>query len=359
MQQFRRKVSSLNKLVVISFICSFTVTKALAQSHEVFNNLDSALMYPGVVKELVIDSTCYQISPRIGELIALEVLRIDRSPIQELPLEIFRLPKLRILSLVGIDRVNVDSVLNNIKQSKSIEVLALDRIKVHYIPKLSIILDGIKVLQISYADLQSLSGISAIMPNLSSLSIRGNSNCRYEDELSGLVGLRILDVSDCDLERLPEQVLNVKNLMGLIMANNEELDMDALFLQLERFKSLRILVLDSCRIRKLPHSVRGLNELDELSLSFNMLSRLPLWITLLPKLRRFNARNNEIDELPSDLWVMNRLSYVDLRYNRIRTIAAEDIELPLVQLYLEGNPLDESTLAMMARWFPGWIDVLH
>ena len=91
--------------------------------------------------------------------------------------------------------------------------------------------------------------------------------------------------------------------------------------------------------------VQHLISLEELNIRGNAVSDLRPLRTL-EELRILNVRENRISDL-TPLRVLDRLEDINLRFNEIEDVSPlQDHEQPLVRLYLEGNPIvDTSPLA--------------
>ncbi|XP_060599717.1 leucine-rich repeat-containing G-protein coupled receptor 4-like [Ruditapes philippinarum] len=143
-------------------------------------------------------------------------------------------------------------------------------------------------------------------------------------------GIKVLKVRDIGLDLQNMTSLNfVKDLHTL-----EELDLSgnlefgvemlpAIFVEQE-IHSLKVLSLSLCRIRDInPHGFIGLNNLREMDLSQNYLSRVPRALNRLSLLRKLTLRENDITVIyHGDFTELNCLEELDLSKNLLGQIEA-------------------------------------
>lgn len=90
---------------------------------------------------------------------------------------------------------------------------------------------------------------------------------------------------------------------------------------------------------RLPENVGDLRHLKRLDLSRNRLAELPEWLGALAALEELVLRDNRLVELPASLAGLSRLVLLDAAENRLLEVAPEIATMPrLEQLELRGNP---------------------
>lgn len=145
-----------------------------------------------------------------------------------------------------------------------------------------------------------------------------------------VTGLKILKAKDIglDLQNITSLhfLRNVHSLEELDLSGNMEYGVDMLqtiFVEHE-IHSLKILSLSLCRIRDInPHAFIGLNNLREMDLSQNYLSRVPRAINRLGLLRKLSLRENDITVIYyGDFSDLNCLEELDLSKNLLGQIEA-------------------------------------
>ncbi|MFX1392589.1 MAG: leucine-rich repeat domain-containing protein [Promethearchaeota archaeon] len=105
-----------------------------------------------------------------------------------------------------------------------------------------------------------------------------------------------LDLSDCNLTSIPDEVFSFPNLKELILSRN---NFTSLPKEIGNLTSLEILELSHNKLTTLPDEIGDLRALQKLYLSFNHISNLPTSISKLTSLRLISIYSNPInvDEL--------------------------------------------------------------
>jgi Leucine-rich repeat (LRR) protein len=93
------------------------------------------------------------------------------------------------------------------------------------------------------------------------------------NSLKGFDSLQHLNLSEINLSRLPDGIINLPMLQTLDLTGNPRLDFSSVFTQLSRVKSLEQLELRYCKLAKLPGSIFALKNLKKINLSWNQLQR--------------------------------------------------------------------------------------
>lgn len=98
-----------------------------------------------------------------------------------------------------------------------------------------------------------------------------------------------MSISDTNLENLPEDFGNLKDLNFISIIKNQ--------------------------LTSLPESIGELNNLKELMLSGNNLTSLPESFVNLISLQKLDLSNNQFKEIPTQLWALKKLTQLDLNGN--------------------------------------------
>jgi len=83
---------------------------------------------------------------------------------------------------------------------------------------------------------------------------------------------------------------------------------------------LRVLNVSNNRLQKIPFSIFSLKNLEDLDLSFNFITFLPQVITKLLKLQTLDIKSNQIGQLPKTLFSMRHLQKCDVSGNEFSTL---------------------------------------
>lgn len=174
------------------------------------------------------------------------------------------------------------------------------------------------------------------MQNIKKLILSNNSLQSLPDSIAGLKNLIELDLSANQLNSFPESILKLRRLEYLDLSGNNILKTPQSLFQ---SKTLRFLYLQSNSIMLLPDSLNtpileelylnhnglknffkyiGPNRIKVLDLSNNLIEELPIELMNLQKLEVLNASGNQIAFIPKDLPSLPYLSYLFLRGNQIQ-----------------------------------------
>ncbi|KAK9535644.1 hypothetical protein VZT92_008014 [Zoarces viviparus] len=137
--------------------------------------------------------------------------------------------------------------------------------------------------------------------------------------LKRMVDLTELLLQDCRLERLPSALLALANLRTLDLQHNNLRTLEEL-LSLAHLRRLSCLRLAYNRVVALPASVGVLRGLEILDLSNNQLQSLPPALFTLRCLRRLLVAGNLLEVLPAEVKSLQLLTELDLSGNRVESL---------------------------------------
>ena len=198
--------------------------------------------------------------------------------------------------------------------------------------------------------------------NLEYLSLRGDRLRSLPPQLFELERLKVLDLSDNDLDLLPEEFTNLRSLEELYLDQALKLDFDQALAVLGGLPNLKVLSMKNDSLLVIPESIADLNRLETLDLGGNKFTELPsgllklrnlkelyldresgldfrsafILLGKLPSLRILHLESNGLKVLPEtindihSLEVLylngNQLSMVDLKRNRLQQLMLVDLE---------------------------------
>ncbi|MDR2519628.1 MAG: hypothetical protein LBC69_01005 [Eubacteriaceae bacterium] len=148
----------------------------------------------------------------------------------------------------------------------------------------------IKELYFNNNKFTSFSNIDAC-PNLETLILSNNTLANAPNALAKLKNIVILDLSNNQLETVP-QMSNLAKLSQANFSGNKLADVPLVF---SPSAPLAILNLDNNQISVIPEGVAELSSLEFLSLNVNTVKKLPLFLASMPSLKVLQVSLNEID----------------------------------------------------------------
>lgn len=103
---------------------------------------------------------------------------------------------------------------------------------------------------------------------------------------------------------------------------------------------LSCLQLQNNNLKQLPVELWRLTSLEELNLGYNKLVSLPNEIGLLTNLRELFLHSNELEEIPSEIGRLTHLTVLDLTNNKLEYLPGELLDLELWKFWIDGNPFN-------------------
>ncbi|GAX75982.1 hypothetical protein CEUSTIGMA_g3425.t1 [Chlamydomonas eustigma] len=339
------------------------------------------------LKELNLDYTDIKgVHPGIGNLRHLEGLQLEGL---ELPSPLDAIYASNPLQLVQLHNTTLTS-------------LDLSDLGLSIFPTQLSRLTGLTALNLSKNDITTLPEELGLMTNLKALNTSSNplrSPFSQVKEVFGELALiefcnkaaDKMDLTNCGLEELPEEVKShagalqqiklgnnklktipawissFKNLNTVVLDSNalKELPMDIMELpklvivmassnaitsipaNLGDFVGLQALILHGNKVSVLPPSVGRLPDLKALSVSANCLTSLPEELGLCTALRLLDMSGNEISALPRSLGKLTRLRTFKAAANKLTTMPQEMLQATmLTEVAFSGNqfPVSEEVV---------------
>lgn len=152
------------------------------------------------------------------------------------------------------------------------------------------------------------------------------------------IHLESLDLSDNQIDTIPETMNQLTQLKNLILKNNRSLK--ELPDSIGELPQLSHLDLAWSSLTKLPTSIGDLSKLKKLTIEWNHLTSLPTTIGNLSELEELNARSNEIKSLPTSIGQMTNLKRLSVDENQLTSLPETIGSLSnLEELFLGDNQL--------------------
>lgn len=135
----------------------------------------------------------------------------------------------------------------------------------------------------------------------------------YLDSIGEITSIKKLDLSDCDLDRLPDSIANLKNLKSIKFRNNKNIKNVPNWIG--KLTNLEYFDCAGCDIKEIGDIANNTN-LSELVLDYNRkLKKLPNGIGNLKKLTRLTASTCDLRELNDELLECSNLYLIDVHMN--------------------------------------------
>ena len=161
--------------------------------------------------------------------------------------------------------------------------------------------------------------------HLGNINLCGNHLFEIPPGISALRGLQWLRLAD--------------NMLGPGLESAPSAVRQRALAEIVELEHLKVLDLDSNRLRELPPGLEGLG-VETLSLEFNHIHRLPFEVGSLRELKELRLRRNQITEVPGFIKGCEKLETLDVRDNLITEIPGWVDELPsLHTVRWGGNPV--------------------
>jgi Leucine-rich repeat (LRR) protein len=182
------------------------------------------------------------------------------------------------------------------------------------------------------------------------------------EEIKELKNLKELELSRCDLKKIPTQVMSILSIEVLICWENEithlphqisklknlrELNLSKnklknIPLSIGKLSNLRKLSIFDNKIKKIPETIGNMKSLEEIDLYSNKIKVIPKEIWKLSNLKEFSLGSNQIQEISKEIMTLKKLERLSLSENKIKEIPKEIGELEsLGELYLDDNEIEE------------------
>ncbi|XP_037277317.2 protein scribble homolog isoform X3 [Rhipicephalus microplus] len=355
-----------------------------------FNIPDDVLRYARTLEELLLDANHIRDLPRgLFRLTKLRRLSVNDNEISQLPADIANL-----MNLVDLDvsKNDIQEIPENIKYLKSLQSADFSSNPLSKLPAGFVQLRSLTVLGLNDVSLTQLPHDFGSLSNLVSLELRENYLKGLPLSFAFLVKLERLDLGSNDFEELPVVVGQLSSLQELWLDSNElstlpkeigqlrrlmcldvsenklshlpdELcDLESLtdlhfsqnYLEslpedIGRLRKLTIFKVDQNRLGSLPESIGDCVSLQELILTDNLLTELPASIGRLVNLNNLNADCNQLSELPAEIGQLVRLGVLSLRENCLQKLPPETGTLRRLHvLDVSGNRLQNLPLTVTA-----------
>lgn len=246
----------------------------------------------------------------------LKVLRLSFESLEQVPIWMHTLQNLEELHICGplSNELSRSSNLDTLRELKKLRVLTL-RSKLAKIP----------------------SGVADVSGHLLRLCVHNEgSRLQAFSSLKKLVNLATLELTACELERLPSAIFSLGNLQELDMRENSLTTVEEI-LSLQHCRRLSTLRLWHNSITSIPEHISKLRSLETLDLSWNKIPKLSAKLCYCTKLRHLDLSHNQLTCLPPEIGILQSLWHFSAAYNLLETLPDELFSCKRLRSLTLGN----------------------
>lgn len=122
------------------------------------------------------------------------------------------------------------------------------------------------------------------------------NSCKISSKIWSLPHLTQLHLTQCNLKRIPEALVNLKKTLTILDVSNNQIEQihSTFFLQMHGLKTLN---LNHNRLTLIPFEIAFCRSLVSLDISYNLITKLPFTFCTLSKMRELNVSHNQLDHL--------------------------------------------------------------
>lgn len=176
-------------------------------------------------------------------------------------------------------------------------------------------LKALKELNLSNCSLKTLPQELVCLQGLESLHLGSN---KFQGVVPRVIcelkNLKTLILGECGLNDLPDEFAKLQGLESLTLVNNGLYEFPKALCQLTSLKKLDLL---RCGLETLPYEIVNLQGLEELVLGYNIFKEFPNALCGLINLKSLNLANCGLETLPDTLEVLQKLEKLYLPLNQL------------------------------------------
>ena len=305
---------SSNEMTVFPAI--LTTLKSLKKLNLAHNQLSSLPLFPGHVQLIDLTQNKFRVVPDFSPELA--VLSLDFNLIEEWSKQIDGLRRL-YLNMNRLRRIDPQLHFENL------EVLEISKNRLEEVPNLEMFAPNLKKFD---ASLNFLVEFPTFPKGITEIVLNQNRIREIGRDIVQLESLTTLELNENELESVPELPASIESFSAMKNRIKETARCST--------PKLSHMFLIGNRLEAFP--LYENNGVKEVFLMRNCLRRITL-DCLLATLTRINVTDNEITEIPPDLFSLPKLTHLNLAKNRLTTLPEELKNAKLVCLNISENPV--------------------
>lgn len=293
---------------------------------------------PSLIRLTITNSSLDELNPLFERLTKLKNLNLSHNSLEEFPAVILKLPKLESLYL-GHNRL--ETLPETLGQLKNLKELSLaENTNIEFSPTLLNSFVRLEKLDLSGIRFDGLWFNPTILVNLKYVDLRKSDLGLYPMDFTTLTKLEVLNLYDCELEKLPKGLGNLKQLKSLDLGYNDiSLFPDEV---IKNFKELDSLKIEKNLLGSIPNVQLAVKSLKKLDISSNPIFELS--ITDIENLRIvtcLDIGNIGITSFPENTDLGNKIHTLDVSKNELSTLPETIFKLEeLKELLCNDNKIE-------------------
>lgn len=227
----------------------------------------------------------------------LETLHLKFTTVEKIPSWIFLLKNLKELYLAGCMDNYSFAHLEGLQDLKNLTTLYL-KTSIPRIPPV----------------------VTDMLPSLQKLSVNNEGNrLLILISLKKLITLTCLELINCDLERIPHAIFSLAELREIDFKGNNFKTVEEI-ISFQHLAKLTCLKLWHNSIAYIPLQIGALANLEQLYLNHNNIDVMPLQLFLCNKLRVLDLGHNNLSFIPEEIQLLKNLQYFSVTNNSIELL---------------------------------------
>ncbi|KAE9456958.1 hypothetical protein C3L33_11130, partial [Rhododendron williamsianum] len=212
-------------------------------------------------------------------------------------------------------------------------------------------LEDLERISLMHNDISELPIRPPVCPRLTTLLLKANHLSMIpESFFTNMRSLVVLDLSENQIQSLPESVSNLEKLHALILGDCPRLEYVP---SLEKLIALKVFKLNSSLIEEVPKGIEKLVNLRELDLSCSRrLGKFPGWmLRRLSKLQYLRMDETRVEVLVEDLLCLRQLKVVWVQFQNVRELTRYVTSQQCQGLEMYGLVVRRSLLKDLNTWY--------
>ncbi len=263
-------------------------------------------------KLALVNNAIRELPAWIGDLRALQEIRLSSNPLTSLPERLAELGELRVLDLSLTKLTSIPSWAGKLR---SLRRLVLTNSAIERLPEEIGDLAELEALLSGQNKLTALPESIGRLGKLTELDVSKNAIEQLPESMGGLSSLRVLKIAHNPLRALPEALARLP-IDALDLEGLPQLDWEQALAVVAKMPSLTLLRVNQA-LPALPRAVAELRRLKTLRLVAVGLTEVPPEVTALPAIETLSLDQNQLTTLPDAIGAMPALKTVVLFANPI------------------------------------------